>query len=99
MLIWSGKKKVPKWLKMWIWEGLGLHLGGLWRVLECLLGALGRLLAVLGAFKIEPFSSMGPRWAPRGLLDRFWEGLGRVLGGFREILEGFGETLGAPLGN
>ena len=42
MLIWSGKKKVPKWLKMWIWEVLGLNLEGfgtLWAVLWPLLGS------------------------------------------------------------
>ena len=99
MPIWNGKTKANKSPKNRIWRGLGLHLGGLWDFLGRLLGALGCLLAVLGAFKIELFSSMGPRWAPRGLLDRFWEGLGRVLGGVREIFEGFGQTLGAPLGN
>ena len=29
---------------------------------------------------------MGPRWAPRGHLDRYWKGLGRILGGFGEGL-------------
>ena len=28
-----------------IWERLGLHFGGFWDALGCLLGALGRLLA------------------------------------------------------
>ena len=63
-----------------------------------LLGALGRLLAVLGAFKIELFSSMGPRWAPRGLLDRFWIDFKRFGGRFGRVwgrnLEGFGSFWG-----
>ena len=52
-----------------IWEGLVLHLGGFGHGLGRLLGALGRLLAIFLAFKIELLYSIGPRWAPRGLLD------------------------------
>ncbi len=37
------------------------------------------------------FSSMGPRWTPKHLLDQFWEGLGRIWGGFGE---GFGIHFG-----
>ena len=54
------------------WEGLGHHLGGVWVRLGLPLGAFGRLLAVFWAFKIELLSSIGPKWAPRGLLDGFW---------------------------
>ena len=65
------------------WDGLG----PLW-------AALGRLLLVFWMFKIQLFSSMAPRWAPRSLLGRVWEGLGRIWGGFGEglgrNLEGFG---------
>ena len=68
-------------------------MGGVWGSLGRLLGAPGRLLAVFWAFKMYLFLDMGPRWAPRGLLDRFWEGLGRVLGGFwkrfGKVLDGF----------
>ena len=66
MQIWSWKIKAERSHKNQIWEGLGLHLGGVWHGLGRLLGALGRLLAVFWVFKIELFSSMGPRWAPRG---------------------------------
>ena len=88
MQIFDGKKKATKWFKKWIWEGLGPHLGGVWGGLGPLLDALGRLFAVFWAFKVELFSSMGPRWAPRGLLDRFWVDLGRDLEGFWEDLAG-----------
>ena len=81
-----------------IWEGLGLHLGRIWDALGPLLDALGRLLAVFWAFKVELFSSMGPRWAPRGLLDRFWVDLGRDLGGFGEDLGRFGQDFERILG-
>jgi len=68
-------------------------LGRVWDGPGPLLGALGRLLAVFGTFKVELFSSMGPRWALRGLLDRFWVDLGRHLGGFWEDLGRLGEEL------
>ena len=38
MHILGGAKKVTKCLKEWIWEGLGLHLGGGWHGLGCLFG-------------------------------------------------------------
>ena len=50
-----------------------------------LLGALGNLLAVLGAFEIEVFSSMGSTWAPRALLDQFWVDSGRIWENFGRI--------------
>ena len=59
--------------------------------LEPLWAALGRLLLVFWTFNIQLFSSMAPRWAPRGLLGRVWEGLGRIWGGFGE---GLGRNLG-----
>ena len=69
-------------------------MGSVWDGLGPLLGALGHLLAVFWAFKVELFSSMGPRWAPRGLLDRFWIDLGRDLGRFLEDLGRSGEEFG-----
>ena len=97
MQILTSKKIIQKSHKNRFWEGLGPHLGGVWDGLGPLLGALGRLLAVFWTFKIELFSSMGPRWAPRGLLDRFWVDLGRDLGGFWEDLGGSGEEFGRIL--
>ena len=61
MQIQNGKTKANKSLKNRFGEGLGPHLGGVWDGLEPLLGALGRLLAVFWTFKIDLFSSMGPR--------------------------------------
>ena len=89
MQIWSQKKKATKCVKKWIWEGLGLHLEGVWDGLGRLLGTSGRFLAVFLVFKIEFFLNMGLQWPPRGLLDRFWVDLGRVWGGFRRIFGGF----------
>ena len=51
--IFNGEKKATKCPKEWIWDGLGLHLGGGWGALGRLLVALGSFLAVLEPFKIE----------------------------------------------
>ena len=53
MQISYGKKRSKKMLKKCIWDGLGLHLGRGWGALGRLLVALGRFLAISGAFKIE----------------------------------------------
>ena len=53
MQISYGKIRSKKMLKKWIWDGLGLHLGRGWGALGRLLVALGRFLAISGAFKIE----------------------------------------------
>ena len=47
------KIKSKKKPKKWIWDGFGLHLRGGWGALGHLLVALGRFLAISGAFKIE----------------------------------------------
>ena len=94
MPIWGRKIKGEKSHKNRFGEGLGLHFGGVWGDLGRLLGALGRLLAILGAFKIEFFFNIGPRWSPRGLLERFCVDFGSILGGLWEILGGFGEGFG-----
>ena len=89
MQIWSWTKSVQKSNKNQFGEGLGLYLGGIWGRLGPPLGAFGCLLAAFWTFKIELLSSIGPKLAPRGLLDGFWlalggfgEGLWRNLGGF-----------------
>ena len=58
--------------KSWgsIWEGFGT----LWAVLGPL---FGHILNVCWAFQLISFKNMGPRWAPRGLLDGFWIHFGR----------------------
>ena len=53
MQISYGKIRSKKMLGKWIWDGLELHLGGGWGALGRLLVALGRFLAISGAFKIE----------------------------------------------
>ena len=68
-------------------------MGGVWGRLGPPLGAFGRLLVVFWTFKIELLSSIGPKWAPRELLDGFWVAsgrFGRVWGGF---VEKFGRIL------
>ena len=50
MQILNGKKKATKCFKKWIWEGLGLHLGGVWDGLGRLLGTSRRLGAVFWVF-------------------------------------------------
>ena len=82
-------------------------MGGVWEALGRLLGTLGRLLAAFWVFKNDVFSSMGPRLAPRGLLNAFWVDLGRVweglgeakiaiLAGIRKDLEHFQQALTDP---
>ena len=78
MQIWNGKKKATKGLKKWIWEGLGLHLGRVWAALGGLLDTFGCFLAVFLVFQFIILSIINLKWGPRGLLDRFWEGLGRI---------------------
>ena len=60
-----------------LWEGFGVVLGLLWV-----------LLAVFWPFKIELLSGIGPKWAPRWLLEGFGIHLGTDLGGFEEDLGG-----------
>ena len=105
MPISSSKKKVPKSHRNRFWEGLGLHLGRVWGALGHLLGAFGRFLGVFGAFKIKLFSSIGPKWALRGLLDRFgviwggiWEDFGRIWPGFGKDFDVLDKSW-ADLGN
>ena len=86
MQIWSWTKNVQKSNQNQFGEGLGLYLGGVWGRLGPPLGAFGRLVAAFWTFKIELLSSIGPKWAPRGLLDGFGVALGR-------FWEGFGEGL------
>ena len=69
-------------------------MGRVWGRLGPPLGAFDRLLAVFRTFKIELLSSIGSKWAPKGLLDgfgvalgEFWGDLGKVC---KEILEDFG---------
>ena len=69
-------------------------MGGVWGRLGPPLGAFDNLLAVFWTFKIELLSSIGSKWAPKGLLDGFgvalggfWGGLGKV---YKENLEDFG---------
>ena len=90
MQIWNWKKNIQKSPKQRFWERLGLHLGRVWDGLGPLLGTLGRLLAVLGLFKIEFFSNIGPRCAPRGfwidfgwISEDIWKDLGRFWETFR----------------
>ena len=89
MQIWSWKKNAQKSHKNLSWDGLGLHFGRLRDGLGPLVGALGRLLAVSWPFKIKLFFSIGPRWAPKCLLERFES----ILGGIREDLGGIWEDL------
>ena len=74
-----------------IWEGFGTVWGVSWTLWAA-------SWSFLGHSKSRFCSSNCPSWTPRGLWDRFWKGLGRLLGRFREILGGVRETLGAPLG-
>ena len=78
-----------------------MDLGGSWAPFGQGVGWSGTsckmFFAVLGVFQTKLFSSIGPRWGPKNILDRFWldfgrfwANLGRVWGRFVKVLEGFG---------
>ena len=101
MQIWNWTKNVQKSNQNQFGEGLGLYLGRVWGRLGPPLGAFGRHVAAFWMFKIELLSSIGLKWAPRGLLDgfwlalgRFWEGLGRVCGKIWKDFGRFEHTVG-----
>ena len=64
--------KPKKCWKTWFGKVLGLHLGRVWDALGCLGATFGRILNICWAFQLISFKNMGPRWAPRGLLNCFW---------------------------
>ena len=72
-----------------IWEGFGTVWGVFWALLDDFCSSFD--------VQNQAFVKHGPRWAPRGLLDRFWEGLGRIWGGIQKSLgnelRGFGGFL------
>ena len=78
----------------WVWGGSWAPFGRVWNGLGLLLGALGRFLAVFCTLKKKLFSSIGPRWAPKGLLDPSWEGFARILAGFGKVLGRISSMLG-----
>ena len=94
---WSWAKSVQKSNKNQFGESLGLYLGRVWGHRGPPLNAFGQLLVAFWSFKIELLSSIGLKWAPRGLLDGFWVALGGFWEGFgriwKEILEDFGTSL------
>ena len=80
---------------------MGLNLGRAWGGLKPFRAAPGRILAVLGAFKMYLFSDMGPRSTPKGFLDPSWLDFGKVWGAFGERCGRISELsarLGADLG-
>ena len=87
MRIWSRKIKAKKSHKNKFGEGLGPLLGGVWVVWGVSWVLLGASWLVFGRSKSSCFFNMGPRSAPRSLLDRSGIDFGRVWGGFGE---GFG---------
>ena len=85
MQILDVKNKAPKWLQNWIWEGLGLRLGGIWDGLGGLLGTFGGFLAVFWCSESAFFHASvqdGVQEAFWSDFGGFWEGLGWILGGF-----------------
>ena len=89
MQSWSGKMKTKKSPVHWFWESLGPPLGRAWDGLERLLDALGRLLVVSGAFKIEvlfkQLSKLDSKRALGSILEGFGEALGTVSGDFGKV--------------
>ena len=104
MQFWSREIEAKKSPKNWIWEGLGLHLGGVWERLWRLLGALGPFLAVFGRSKASFFKALiqdrlqEAFWIEFGLILGFLAGFGRVWRGIWEHLEALGQGFGSPLG-
>ena len=90
MQIYDQKKQAQKLFKNLIWEGLGLHLGGVWDALERLAATFGRILTACWTFQIISFKTMGQD----GLQEAFWMAFGSILGGFGENLDASWENLG-----
>ena len=88
------KIKAKKLLQNWIWDGLGLNLGGLWDDLGRLLAPFGRLWVVTWPFRIEFLEAL-VQDCPQ---EAFGIDLGSILDGFWKdfdrVWEGFGESLG-----
>ena len=84
--------------KNWVWDALGLHLGGVWEPLGRFGGSIwplfGHFFSQFVRFfaHLNPFCSFFAIFAPK-MVPRMH--FGRVLGGFGKdwgrILEGFGE--------
>ena len=89
MQSWSGKIKTTKSLVNWFGEFLGPHLGKVWDGLGGPLNALGRLLVVSGAFKIEvlfkQLSKLDSKRALGSILEGFGEAFGKVSGGLGKV--------------
>ena len=78
MQILNVKKKASKHEKTWIWEGLGLNLGGVW-------DALGRLLAARGR-SVGPKKNIIYIGSPLGVpKSDIWRLPGRILGRFGDL--------------
>ena len=88
MQISSWKGNATKCLKKWIWDGLGLHLRGVWDRLGRLLDALRRLLAGFGVFWACSKWDFCKALVQDRLQEATWIDLGSILEGF---LEGFWE--------
>ena len=93
MQISSGKKKATKFLKKWIWEGLGLHLGRGWGSFWEGFGGFG---ALLGSFFGVVFSCLHLGWSSKGVLEASGLDFGSILEGLEGILGGFGMGFGSP---
>ena len=78
MQIWNRKIEGQKFLKNWIWNGLGLHLGGVWDALGRLGVTFGRILILLKT------------WVQDGLHEAFGMAFESVLGGFGPLLDTLG---------
>ena len=79
------------------WRRFGRLLGFQVGAMLAILDALGRFLAAFWTFGIQLFLSMGPRQAPKGLLDRFWTDFGRIWEALGRIWANFWKDFGQIL--
>ena len=94
MQMWNKEIKAKRTSKKWIWGGLGLHLEGFWDAPGRLLATFGHIWVDFWTFKSISFSSMGPRWGPKGLLNGFGIAFGRVGDDFGRVWGGISKDLG-----
>ena len=94
MQIWGGKIQVKKSRKNWIWEGLGLHLGGFGDGFGRHLEALGASWVVFGGHFLMLVFGMVFKSALGGLWARFWIDVRGLGVDFGSILRGLGEVWG-----